>query len=194
MVQNVKVDDELSALVKERKPYWATVIALGDRSDVCDNDPFFTQVLSAKIIADIQATACKPNPNEAARAEMLRYNFMKMIDSGARLVLGADTGIRPGNAFGVGRPSRDRALGAIRTHTRAGDRGGDVDARRSARPQGRRNALAKARSADFVVLNANPLENIRNLRQIASVYLHGARLDRDALLTKWRNAGASQSQ
>src|SRR5438093_1344517 len=35
MVQNVKIDDELSALVREKKPYWSTVLSLGDRSDVC---------------------------------------------------------------------------------------------------------------------------------------------------------------
>jgi imidazolonepropionase-like amidohydrolase len=48
--------------------------------------------------------------------------------------------------------------------------------------------LAVGKSADFVVLNANPLENIRNSRQIASVYLRGAKLDRDALLANWRKA------
>src|SRR5262249_30986245 len=82
MVQNEPIDDELSALVREKKPYWATVIALGDRSDVCDNDQFFTQSLSARIIADIQATSCNRNPNATAREEMLKANFMKMISSG----------------------------------------------------------------------------------------------------------------
>src|SRR5580765_4553459 len=61
MVQNAPIDDELSALIKEKRPYWATVIALGDRSDVCDNDPFFTETLSPTIIADIKSTACNAN-------------------------------------------------------------------------------------------------------------------------------------
>jgi imidazolonepropionase-like amidohydrolase len=34
------------------------------------------------------------------------------------------------------------------------------------------------KSADFIVLDANPLENIRNTRKIASVYLRGAQVDR----------------
>ena len=45
---------------------------------------------------------------------------------------------------------------------------------------------ASGKMADFIVLNANPLDNIRNTRQINSVYLRGARLDRDALLAKWK--------
>ena len=48
--------------------------------------------------------------------------------------------------------------------------------------------LATGKSADFLVLNANPLENIRNTRQIASVYLRGTRLDRDALISAWKKA------
>ena len=51
--------------------------------------------------------------------------------------------------------------------------------------------LAVGKRADFVVLNANPLENIRNTGQIASVYLRGAMLDRDALSAKWKQDGTA---
>jgi imidazolonepropionase-like amidohydrolase len=191
MVQNVKIDDELMALVREKKPYWATVIALGDRSDVCDSDPFFTQSLSAKIIADIRASACTPNPNVSAREELLKYNFMKMIDSGARLVLGADTGIRPGNAFGSGdhheiahwvQLGLTPAQAIVAATSRPAEALGLEDV----------GMLAEGRSADFVVLTANPLDDIRNTRQIESVYLRGALVDRNALLARWKKADSSQ--
>ena len=48
--------------------------------------------------------------------------------------------------------------------------------------------LAKGKRADFIVLAANPLENIRNTREIDSVYLYGARLDRAALQAKFKQA------
>jgi imidazolonepropionase-like amidohydrolase len=51
--------------------------------------------------------------------------------------------------------------------------------------------LAVGKRADFLVLDANPLENIRNTRQISSVYLDGAKFDRDALLARWKKAYAS---
>ncbi len=35
------------------------------------------------------------------------------------------------------------------------------------------------KSADFIVLDANPLDDITNIRQISSVYLRGAAVDRD---------------
>jgi len=56
MVQGEKLDDEYLALLKEKKPYWATVIGLGDPTGVCQPDPFFEVALPAKVIAEIRAT------------------------------------------------------------------------------------------------------------------------------------------
>ena len=38
--------------------------------------------------------------------------------------------------------------------------------------------VAAGKSADFLVLDANPLDDITNTRRIASVYLRGAAVDR----------------
>lgn len=38
--------------------------------------------------------------------------------------------------------------------------------------------LESGKSADFIVLDANPLDDITNTRKIASVYLRGASVDR----------------
>ena len=43
--------------------------------------------------------------------------------------------------------------------------------------------VAPGKSADFIVLDANPLDNITNTRKIAKVYLRGKEVDRAGLRT-----------
>ena len=45
--------------------------------------------------------------------------------------------------------------------------------------------IAVGKSADFVVLDANPLDDITNTRRIAQVYLRGTAVDRPALRGNW---------
>ena len=45
--------------------------------------------------------------------------------------------------------------------------------------------LEAGMSADFIVLDANPLDDIENTRRISQVYLRGDRVDRDALRERW---------
>jgi imidazolonepropionase-like amidohydrolase len=45
--------------------------------------------------------------------------------------------------------------------------------------------VAAGKSADFIVLDANPLDNITNTRRIASVYLRGTAVDRAGLSARW---------
>jgi len=195
MVQGDMIDEELVAILKEKRPYWATVIGLGDRPGVCTSDPFFEEALPPSLVASIRATkearplapSCgPPSPNAARREEILAYNFPKMIAAGVRLVLGTDTGIQPGHTFGTGEhvelarwvqlglSPRDAIIAA--TSTPAALLGiNDM------------GTVAPGKSADYVVLDANPLEDIHNTRKISSVYLRGEKLDRAALLAKWQH-------
>ncbi|MBI2835509.1 MAG: amidohydrolase family protein [Acidobacteria bacterium] len=51
--------------------------------------------------------------------------------------------------------------------------------------------VAVGKSADFIVLDANPLDNIANTRRIAKVYLRGTEVNRAALRAKWAGAISS---
>ena len=45
--------------------------------------------------------------------------------------------------------------------------------------------IATGKSADFIVLDANPLDDIDNTRRIAQVYTRGRQVDRAALSRNW---------
>jgi imidazolonepropionase-like amidohydrolase len=190
----------MMALLWDKKPFWAPVMGLADRAEFCDADvPFIAQVMPDSVIADIRAgktwlpsspCSAPPTPQSAQREENLKYNFPKYLAAGARIVLGTDAGVSQKYSYGFAehheigmyvslgmtppeaiRVSTSRPTEVLRIH----DTG----------------VLAKGKRADFVVLAANPLEDIRNTRQIDSVYLYGARLDRDALQKKFKRAAVT---
>jgi imidazolonepropionase-like amidohydrolase len=191
-VANEKLDEELLALLKEKKPYWTTVIGLGDRSEACDGDPFIDRSYPAQALAAIRQTSCGPAPANAANREaMLAHNVPRMVAAGARLVLGTDAGITPRHAFGWADHHEiarwvDLGLTPAQAITAATSRPAELLGIKDL------GTLAVGKSADFIVLEANPLENIRNTRKIANVYLRGARLDRDGLAAAFQSAGASR--
>ena len=45
--------------------------------------------------------------------------------------------------------------------------------------------VAEGKSADFLVLDANPLDAIGKTRAISKVYMRGAEIDRAALKARW---------
>jgi imidazolonepropionase-like amidohydrolase len=193
-----KLDDEYVAILKEKKPFWAPVMGLVDRPELCDDGAFVEQDLPAKAIADIRdgrnalnIPGCSAPPN-ARRDENLQYNFMKMIESGARIVLSTDAGVLPKYSFGS---AEHHEMGM---YARLGLAPSQIIVAATSRPTDvlrikDTGTIAAGKRADFVVLNANPLENIRNTREINSVFLHGVKIDRESLLAGWkRKAAASQ--
>jgi imidazolonepropionase-like amidohydrolase len=183
-----RVDSELLALIGEKKPYWISLIGLGDRSEACNGDTFVDQSYPAATLEAIRAESCGARPPAAAaRDETLRYNVRAMVDAGARLVLGTDAGIFPRHAFGwsehhemarwveLGLAPQEAIVAAT---SRPAELLGLSDL----------GTLAPGKRAHFVVLDANPLDGIRHARRIADVYLDGARLDRTGLLEKWGKA------
>lgn len=184
-VANENIDDELIALIREKKPYWTTVIGLGDRSEVCDGEYFVVQSYPETTLKDIKEKDCAPRPPNAVREAALANNVKAMVAAGARLVLGTDAGIDARHAFGWAdhhEISRWVQLGLTPNEAII------AATSRPAELLGLRDlgTLAVGKSADFLVLSANPLERIENTRSLQRVYLRGIMLDRDLIAPTFR--------
>ena len=192
-----KLDDEFLAILKEKRPFWAPVMGLADRAELCaGSDPFIEQVLPDSVIADIKTgktwlpsapCAAPPTPQMAQREENLKYNFPKYLEGGARIVLGTDAGVSQKYAYGF---SEHHEIGM---YVNLGMTPADAIVASTSRPTellrlADTGTLAKGKRANFIVLDANPLEGIRNTRTIDSVYLDGVKLEREALRMKFKQA------
>ena len=193
-VANEKLDEEMLGILREKRPYWAPVMGLTDRAEVCDEqDRFSAQVLPGQAVVDIRegrnafnlpGCAAPPPPNAARREENLKYNVPRMVAAGARLLLSTDAGILPQYAFGSSEHHE------IEMYVKLGISPSEAIVAATKRPTevfgiDDAGTLAAGKRADFVVLAADPLDAIQNTRKIVYVYLNGVRLDRERLLAKW---------
>ena len=197
MAKSEPLDAEFLAIVKDKQPYWATVLGLGEQTEVCRPDPFFEQGLPDSVIAKIRATmerrslspSCgPPSATTPAREKQMAINFPQMLAAGARVVLATDTGIQPGHTFGSGahvelakwvQLGMSPAEAIVAATSRPAELMGQTDL----------GTLAAGKRASFIVLDANPLDDIRNTRRIADVYLDGVRVDRDTLKKQFKREG-----
>jgi imidazolonepropionase-like amidohydrolase len=191
------LDDEFVALLKDRKPYWVPVDGVGaDPVAVCA-DPFVTQgvlpsALSATsdpLTGTIGANGCDAAPaSAAANEEKFLAQFRKMVDAGARPVLGTDAGLGRymygwSEHYVLARYVKG-GLTPAQAIQAATQRGAELLGLKDT------GTLTTGKRADFVVLNADPLTDIKNTREIASVYLRGVKLEREDLLKEWSRTKA----
>lgn len=125
----------------------------------------------------------KADRAEAREAE-LRASFGHLLDANVDIVLGTDAGAVPDHFFGY---TGHRELEIF---VRLGMTPMQAIVAATSKPAQRLGLddlglLQPGYSADLVVLDANPLSDIRNTRSISSVFLNGKMLDRAGLAAEF---------
>jgi imidazolonepropionase-like amidohydrolase len=195
-VRDQEVDDEYIALAKQHD-IWitpnlgginrATLIRDNGRPDWID-EPLARETIAPALI---RARAKVYDDRKQAGTAPSTYgrvfdaiNTRKLLAAGVRQVLGGDSAGDANRWLGI------HSLVEFENMVAAGFTPMQMitAATRDSAKALRLDALgmvAPGKSADFVVLDANPLENVANVRKINAVWLRGRAVDRAGLRAKW---------
>ena len=165
-------------------PNWG----LGElRQEAIGEDDFLNQIYSADemvgLVTNFSRRFLRYRNSPQVEAE-LTNSFMDMIEAGVDIVLGTDAGAVPNHPFGY---TGHREL---EIYVRLGM--SPMQALVAATSNAAKHLglddlglLRSGYSADFLILDKNPLDEIRNTRTINNVYLSGKAIDRAALQRRW---------
>ena len=180
-VRDKDVDDEYIKLVKA-KPNFIVDPNLPDRGVRVDRS-WLSESMTAAEFQKVQADS-KDDPKEKQFFGIQCRNLARLNKEGIKVALGSDGPI-PWRAHeeladmaGCGMTPAQVIVAATRN---AAELIGISDT----------GTIAARKTADFLVLDANPLDDITNTRRIAAVYLRGSQVDRAVLRAGWTGAASS---
>jgi imidazolonepropionase-like amidohydrolase len=191
------VDDELIALFKQHPDTSVLLAQVGRRTIhapyLDPPDPLLVEAVEPAQIARLRDSIASTPPEERERVradwDKTAANIMKLYRAGVKIGIGSDGG-------GQG---QDRYIG-FTAHTEIENMVAAGMTPMQAIVAGTRNGaevlglgdelgtVATGKSADFIVLDANPLEDITNTRKIEQVFLRGHQVDRARLRAMWAAA------
>lgn len=171
-IRDRDVDDEVMGLFKQR-PNVVLVPNLPDRGVKTDMS-WLKDSVSAGEFQKLQAAAATDRPDAQQTFGIQARNLARLAKAGVRIGLGTD-----GNTAWAAHLEMADMVAAGMTPAQV-----LVAATKNSADLLRMNdvgTIEANKSADFVVLDANPLQDITNTRRINAVYLRGAVVDRGAL-------------
>lgn len=191
LVRDEVMDDELIARMKAQNVFACANIGGSRRAGLTDLPAASLALLSETVPADVverfrkSMTGKDPKAVATAREtyEKMARSLTKLNAAGVTIVLGGDTGI-PGAWHGWAEQYE------LETMVAGGMSAAQVIVASTSAPAkilklDDMGTVAAGKSADFLVLDANPLEDIANTQRISDVYLRGRALDRAALRERW---------
>src|SRR5688572_2132453 len=164
------IDDELVAMLKER-PSFVVVPNLPDRG-VAQDMSWLSASLPAEQVATLQAAAVD-RPEAQAFFGIQARNLERLAREGVKIALGTDGNV----PWGPHLEMADMVAAGMTPDQVIVAATGDAAEFMRLSDAG---TVASGKSASFVVLEANPLDDITNTRRIRDVYLRGQRIDRSA--------------
>jgi imidazolonepropionase-like amidohydrolase len=135
--------------------------------------------LVAKVLGAYSGRPAAQASAARERYAILQRSLAKLSAAGARIVLGGDTGLQD-DPFGFAEHRElelmvEAGMTPMQAITAATRNAADYLGLKTA------GTLGAGKQADFIVLDANPLEDITNSRRITRIFLKGREMNRGSL-------------
>tara|TARA_B100001123_G_scaffold74335_1_gene83684 strand:+ start:17862 stop:18947 length:1086 start_codon:yes stop_codon:yes gene_type:complete len=184
-VRDEAVDEELTTLLNEHDVCYCPTLmrevstfVYESRPDWFD-DPFFLREADPAVINELSSPAYQERIQNSRTApiykealQQAKTNLKSLSDAGVGIAMGTDTG--PAGRFQGFFEHKELELmveaGLTPLQTIVASTG---DAARCMHVDDHLGSLSPGKWADFIVLGANPLDDIRNTREIESVWISG---------------------
>ena len=175
-IRDVDVDDEVIEMWRERPEVVLIPNLPGPGLPVGDMS-WTAGTVSAERIAQMESTPTSFSDQASEAFGIQARNLVRLHQEGIRVAFGTDGG----NSWTAHQELEDMV--------RAGLSPSDVlvaatSAAAAVMGLDETGLIAQGKSADFVVLQANPLDDITNTRGIIDVYLRGERIDRSGISSR----------
>jgi imidazolonepropionase-like amidohydrolase len=190
-IRDREVDSDFMAVLKQRNVTLIPTLirdeflfAYGDAPAWID-DPFFQKVVPPERLAVLKTKIRDEQAKNPQRAlikagfEMNKINLKKLSDGGVRIALGTDSGGAADRFFIQGYSEHREMelmvqsgltpMQVIQSFSKGASEALGI--------QKEFGTLAKGKTADLLVLEKNPLENIANMRSIQTIYLGGKKFE-----------------
>lgn len=181
-VRDRKVDAKLIELMKEKNIAYIPTLQLDDAAFVYAEKPswmqdeFFKRALDPGVAKWLASSAYKPKEINRKNLKIAQENVVALYRAGVRVGLGTDSGATINRIQGF---SEHRELELLVQAGLTPTEALHIATGQSAEilgVQDVRGVLAAGKAADLLVLNADPLNDIRNTRNIHAVWLEGVKV------------------
>jgi len=194
LVRDEEMDDALVAKMKAKRMFVTPNLSTSEAGTYTGKpawlgDPLLAESAPPAVIektADVYAARAAGAPRTAATASYQKQqrSLARLNGAGVTIALGDDTGIE-NTFYGYGE-HRELELMVTAGMTPMQALVAATKTPAELLKLDRLGTLARGKSADFIVLDANPLQNIANTKKISRVYQRGREVDRAALRLAWR--------
>jgi len=192
LARDQEMSSELVAAIARRGVFVMPNLAIPERMTYTEppawlDDPLLHESITPDVIERAKESFTDRSAAAAADArktwDYMQASLVKLKEAGVTLVLGADSGGVIDTFIGhTELRELELMVNAGLTPNEAIMASTSVSANTVGIEAG---LLTAGKSADFIVLDANPLDDIANARQIDQVFLKGIKVDRDGLRRRW---------